>query len=567
MSALQGPRPHLLLDDAHKELGLHGDGVVAVAVAVPQVQGVDVVGAAGGDLDHRAAQGPGDGAVLPLGVDDDDIVVGAHGHIGDRALHAHGFAGAGHAQDKGVGGDEALAVTDQGIFGNGVDAVVQAAGVLDLLGPEGHEDGGALGGQGPQGPDPAQAIGQHRVQPVFLLVAQNGELAQMVSANGHKGLRVHVQLFQGIGDVDERDHGEDHPLVSGGQVVQELLGLPPHLLQLVGHHGGEVVVGVLLLLPAGHVGLHGQDPVLDLPHRLVGGDGQDVDGQHEVPGKVAELRDHVVPEVGGVVPQEQHPPHLAPHLEVVRLEGEAVRADQVPEVHAAADGPALVEGEIPLLAGAEEVVEDPKAVLAGEGTGPGIQPAEALGQVALRPAKEAPGGLDLPLGDGQGDELVLDQVIALGHPVQKDLIELPPVSVQRVSPLPHEDGTAEDLRVQPAVADCDLGGGVRGQGVEHAAVGQKDGAAVLVGGGLIIDVREAPCPAELPAHQPDAVPVDPADGDGPLDAVGDGKAVPLRFVGGQEGLNQSHRPPSAPGPGSRDLRSGTPASRRRETQT
>ena len=208
-----------------------------------------------------------------------------------------------------------------------------------------------------------------------------------------------------------------------------------------------------------------------------------------------------------------------------------------------------------------------KSFLAGEGTGPGIQPAEALGQVALRPAKEAPGGLDLPLGDGQGDELVLDQVIALGHPVQKDLIELPPVSVQRVSPLPHEDGTAEDLRVQPAVADCDLGGGVRGQGVEHAAVGQKDGAAVLVGGGLIIDVREAPCPAELPAHQPDAVPVDPADGDGPLDAVGDGKAVPLRFVGGQEGLNQSHRPPSAPGPGSRDLRSGTPASRRRETQT
>ena len=139
------------------------------------------------------------------------------------------------------------------------------------------------------------------------------------------------------------------------------------------------------------------------------------------------FRGHVIPEIGGVVPEEQHPAHLIPHLEVPGLEGDAVGADQVPEIHPIADDPALVEGEILLLPGPEEVVEDPEPVLTGEGLSPGVQPPEALSQIPLHPAEKAPGALHAPLGDGQGDELVLDQVVALGHLVQEDLVELPPV--------------------------------------------------------------------------------------------------------------------------------------------
>ena len=49
--------------------------------------------------------------------------------------------------------------------------------------------------------------------------------------------------MMGQGDV-----GEDHALVAGTEVVQKFLVLRPELLQLIGDGGGEVVVGVLLLL-------------------------------------------------------------------------------------------------------------------------------------------------------------------------------------------------------------------------------------------------------------------------------------------------------------------------------
>ena len=141
-----------------------------------------------------------------------------------------------------MGGDEPLAVADQQVLGDGVDAVGQAAGVLDLLHSEGHKDGGALGGEGAQGPDPAQAVWQDGVQAVLLLVAQNGKLAQVLPSDGHKGFRVGVQLLHAVRDVDQSDHGKDHALIALGEVGQKLLGLSPELFQLVGHRGGEVVL-------------------------------------------------------------------------------------------------------------------------------------------------------------------------------------------------------------------------------------------------------------------------------------------------------------------------------------
>ena len=86
--------------------------------------------------------------------------------------------------------------------------------------------------------------------------------------------------------MDQGDVGEDHALVAGAEIVQKLLVLRPELFQLVGDGGSKVVVGVLFLLPAGDVALHAQDTGLHLLHGLVGGDGENVDGQHEVPGEV-----------------------------------------------------------------------------------------------------------------------------------------------------------------------------------------------------------------------------------------------------------------------------------------
>ena len=157
------PHAHLLLQNAGDDFGLHGNGVLPVPVVLRHFQGVDMVLAMGRDFDNFPAQGAGQGPVLPFGVYDDNIVIGRQGHVFHSGFHRHGLAGAGDAQVEGVGRDQALAVADQQILGNGVDAVGQSAGVLYLLDTEGHEDGGALGGEGPQGLHPAQAVGQDGV--------------------------------------------------------------------------------------------------------------------------------------------------------------------------------------------------------------------------------------------------------------------------------------------------------------------------------------------------------------------------------------------------------------------
>ena len=141
MAAGQTAHPHLLLQNAGDQLGLHGNGVFPVHIVQGDLQGVDVVGAVGGNLHHHPAPRTGDGAVLSLGIDDNYFIIGGQDYVVNGGLHAHRLAGAGDAQVEGVGGDQPLAVTDQQVLGNGVDAVGQAAGVLDLLDAEGHKDG------------------------------------------------------------------------------------------------------------------------------------------------------------------------------------------------------------------------------------------------------------------------------------------------------------------------------------------------------------------------------------------------------------------------------------------
>ncbi len=160
---MEGPqlaRTHLLLADTHKQLGLHSNRILAGTVAPGDFQRVDVVGAVGGNFDHRPAQGTCQVPVFPLSINDNDVVAGRQCDKGNGLLHAEGLAGAGHPQDKAVGIQEPLSVTNQEVFADGVYAIVDAPSVLNLLDPEGHQNGGALSGEGASGPHPAQTVGQ-----------------------------------------------------------------------------------------------------------------------------------------------------------------------------------------------------------------------------------------------------------------------------------------------------------------------------------------------------------------------------------------------------------------------
>src|SRR5699024_6644509 len=95
-------------------------GVVEV-----DVQRVHIVGAGRGQPDHLATKPLHQGRILVLRVTDNDIVLGHQHDKGDLPLAAHGFAAAGRAEHKTVGTTGLLAVQQDHVVGDGVEAVVQ----------------------------------------------------------------------------------------------------------------------------------------------------------------------------------------------------------------------------------------------------------------------------------------------------------------------------------------------------------------------------------------------------------------------------------------------------------
>lgn len=92
-----------------------------------------------------------------------------------------------------------------------------------------------------------------------------------------------------------------------GSAQSSAINTSPGGILIVGDHGGKVVVGVLPALPVGDVRLHTQQPGFHLPYRLVGRDGDDVDGEHHVPTQIRQLRHQTVLDIGSVVLEIQHP--------------------------------------------------------------------------------------------------------------------------------------------------------------------------------------------------------------------------------------------------------------------
>ena len=88
-------------------------------------------------------------------------------------------------------------------MGHGIDTIVNAALVLDLLGLEGHKDGGALGGQAAHGLHPLEAIGQHGVEAVLLLVFEGGDLTTTALPDGNQRFGVLIQLLQRVGQMGD----------------------------------------------------------------------------------------------------------------------------------------------------------------------------------------------------------------------------------------------------------------------------------------------------------------------------------------------------------------------------
>ena len=296
------------------------------------------------------------------------------------------------------------------------------------------------------------------------------KLAAVGAANGGQRLRVLLQLLLVVGKVGQRDQRVHHPLVAGGEVVQKLPCFLPHLLQIIGDVGREIVVVVLPLLPAGNVAFHRHDTPVHLRYSLVGSYRHNVDGQHHVPRVVHQLGDHGVLDEAGVLPQEQGAAYTLVHGVVVVEELQRLRRDGIAEVVAAPLGGLQVEGEGRFLPHAEEVMEQPQALVEGDFPYAGIHAAQASGQVGADAGEEGAGLLDTVLGHEYGDVLLLHQIVAAGGPVQQNVVVLAAHIVAAILPVGHQEVLAELLSVKLTVHQRQLDAHVDGQAVENAAV-------------------------------------------------------------------------------------------------
>ena len=156
---------------------------------------------------------------------------------------------------------------------------------------------------------------------------------------------VAVQLLFAVCQMHERDHGKQHPLVAGREVVQHLAGFLALLLQVIRHNSGEILVAVLPALPVGDVRLHAEELIFHLAHGFVGRHGDHVNGEHHAPVEVGQLQNHAVFDVAGIVLEEQHTTVLIAHLKVVPMKFQTIRADRILEVVPALHGRLQIKGQ------------------------------------------------------------------------------------------------------------------------------------------------------------------------------------------------------------------------------
>ena len=314
----------------------------------------------------------------------------------------------------------------------------------------------------------------------------------MLPADGLEHLRVAVQLFPAVRQMHQRHHGEQHPLITGGEVIQHLTGLPPLLLQIVGHHGGEIIVAVLPALPVGDVGLHPQQAVLHLPHRLIRGHRDDVNGQHEISVEARELVDHGILDIAGILLQEQDPAILLPHDEVILPKLHAVRTDGVFEGSAGSRAFCQVQPELRLLPHPVEIVEDTKPLRGIQFLAAGIQMTQAGCDVIYRPVKKSPCLLQALSVGGEGDIALLHHAVGgIRHLTQQHGIVLRPFPIQAIPPEREQNVPLKVSAVETPIVDGDLGGGAGIQCVQQLRVAKEHRCLVLLGSNGVIDVTEA----------------------------------------------------------------------------
>ena len=189
-----------------------------------------------------------------------------------------GFPGktARSTQNQAIGVFQQLAVYHDKVVGKGVDAVVQSfrAGLEQLLCGKGNEDRHAGSGQTALNLNLIHAQGQTAHKPFFLLEVQTGQRTVIFLRDAGSLEDVVVKLTGCIRRIHNEECQQEHSLVAGLQILQQLLGFRA-VGSKVGRDNVHIVAGahsLFLLLDFGfiQIGDLALDRLdgIDLIHRL-----------------------------------------------------------------------------------------------------------------------------------------------------------------------------------------------------------------------------------------------------------------------------------------------------------
>ena len=244
-----------LFQQRHNKLRFEGNGT-SFTVTFFHCHGVEPIGAADSKSHNRTAQGIDQRRVFTFRVQNDNVIVCGQCNGNDKQFCEEGLTGTGNTKQHHGLVQQIIHVAKNQIVRNSILPKVNTTRFLDLLHLKRHEYRKALRGQRAESIDLSCADGKGCVQPIHLLVPQHRHLTHMVCSYLQQCIGICIQFCLTVCKMNNGQHGQKHPLVTGGQVGHIFLGLPPLLLHVIGNDSREIIVGILPALPVGDVSLH-----------------------------------------------------------------------------------------------------------------------------------------------------------------------------------------------------------------------------------------------------------------------------------------------------------------------
>ena len=236
----------------------------------------------------------------------------------------------GGAEHKAVGTTGLLAIQQDHVVGEGVEAVVHGVAAHEyLLGDKGDEHRQGRSGQAPFDLDTVEPQGKAAHKPVLLLEIQPGQKAVVGLGDAGRLGHGNLQLLPGLRRVHSTRKVMLNILVAGLQVGEKIL----RRVAVGGEVGGKNIHIVAAARPFLLLYLHGVQ-VGDLPldhfDGLVLVDAPDVHGHHDIPIRLHEVGEDAVVHLRRQNLQEGHRPVPPANAEGAGLpEVEGGRRDEV----------------------------------------------------------------------------------------------------------------------------------------------------------------------------------------------------------------------------------------------